>query len=131
MRSGWATHWQSVRSIGVVTTRPRLHRALTLMQGFVPFDAVWITIASLLVTSAGCLARLRFGHPTLWHELGRPNLLPGRSLAPSAALTRFYWSRRVATLGDPSLSRWVTALRVQQVLLAAVLSFMTWHIAKG
>jgi len=101
------------------------------MPGFVPFDAVWITIASLLVTSAGCLTRLRLVHPTLWHELGRPQLLPGRSLAPNAALTRFYWSRRVAALDDPSLARWVTALRVQQLLLAGVLSLMTWRLVLG
>ncbi|MDJ0786575.1 MAG: hypothetical protein QNK05_07175 [Myxococcota bacterium] len=91
------------------------------MSGFVPFDAVWISIAALLVTSAGCHSRLRVRHPVLWHELGRPGLLPGRSLRPSASLTRFYWSGRVASLEDPSLSRWVTALRVQQVFLYTVL----------
>jgi hypothetical protein len=90
---------------------------------FVPFDAFWLALAALLVASAGSLARLRSRHASLWQELGSPRFLPTRSsgLASSTALTRFYWSRRVADLGDPSLTRWVTALRCGQIALAAVL----------
>ena len=95
---------------------------------FVPFDAIWITLGSLLVTSAGCYARLRHRHPAVWYELGCPRILPTRSLAPSAALTRFYWSRRVTALADPSLHRWVLALRVQQVFLATGLAVMAQRL---
>lgn len=88
---------------------------------FVPFDAFWILCAALLVASARALALLRAGHPGVWQELGRPALWPGLRLRASAALTRFYWSPRVAALGDARLHRWVTVLRVLQLLLAAVL----------
>ncbi len=88
---------------------------------FVPFDAFWIVLAALLVASARILARLRSGHPGVFEELGRPTLLP-RGVGPSAALTRFYWSRRAAALGDADLLRWVRALRVLQLLFAGVLA---------
>jgi len=89
-------------------------------MAFVPFDALWLATAAVLVAAAGSLARLRETHRALWEELGRPGMLPRRGLAGSAALTRFYWSRRVARLGDPTLSRWVTALRAGQLALAGV-----------
>ncbi len=88
---------------------------------FAPVDAFWLAVAALLVASAGCLARLRKHHPTFWQELGSPTFLPSCGLASSSALTRFYWSRRVSRLGDPSLTRWVTALRCLQLALCAVL----------
>jgi hypothetical protein len=88
---------------------------------FVPFDAFWLAVAGLLVACAGSLARLRTEHRAVWEQLGRPRLLPSRGLGSSAALTRFYWSRRVSELADPCLTRWVTALRALQLSLAAVL----------
>lgn len=89
-------------------------------MSFVPFDAFWILVAALLVTSARILMLLRSHHGLVWQGLGRPGLLP-RGLGPSASLTRFYWSRRVAELGDPALARWVQALRCLQILLLIVL----------
>ena len=88
---------------------------------FVPFDAFWIVFAALLVASARILLLLRSGHPEVWEELGRPTLLPRGGVGRNAALTRFYWSRRVGGLGDADLRRWVVALRVLQLILAAVL----------
>lgn len=90
---------------------------------FVPFDAFWIVLAGLLVASARVLARLRTIHPELWVELGRPRMLP-RSTTASAGLTRFYWSRRPAALGDPDLQRWVRAMRVLHLLMAGVLAVL-------
>lgn len=88
---------------------------------FVPFDAFWILVAALLVTLARILALLRSRHPEVFEELGRPGLLPGSSVARSAKLTRFYWSRRAQALADPELRFWVLALRVLQLLLAVLL----------
>jgi len=88
---------------------------------FVPFDAFWIVLAGLLVSLARILARLRTRHPDVWEELGCPTLLPRQGIGTSAALTRFYWSRRTSDLGDPVLRHWVLALRVLQLLLAIVL----------
>lgn len=98
-------------------------RHLRNMPGlpFAPFDAFWILLAALLVTSARILRLLRDGHWEVWVELGRPTLLPRGGAARSAGLTRFYWSRRIRGLGDSDLRRWVVALRVLQLLLAAVL----------
>ncbi len=89
-------------------------------MAFVPFDALWLAVAAVLVASAGSLARLRAHHTGLWLELGGPGMLPRQGVSTCAALTRFYWSRRVGRLGDPSLSRWVTALRAGQLGLVAV-----------
>jgi len=91
---------------------------------FVPFDAFWIVLAALLVTSARTLGLLRSGHRQVWEELGCPTLLPRGGVGRSAALTRFYWSRRVGALGDPDLRRWVVALRALQLLLAGVLAVL-------
>ena len=91
------------------------------MPALVPFDAFWLGLSALLVASAGSLARLRDRHAAVWQQLGSPTFLPTRGLAASAALTRFYWSRRVGDLRDPGLTRWVTALRVLQLAFAAVL----------
>ena len=88
---------------------------------FTPFDAFWILLSALLVTSARILVLLRSGHRELWVELGRPTLLPRGGVGRSAGLTRFYWSRRTRGLDDSDLRRWVVALRVLQLLLAAVL----------
>ncbi len=90
---------------------------------FVPFDAFWIVLAALLVTSARVLARLRVCHPDLWAALGRPRMVP-RSVMASSELTRFYWSRAPRALGDPDLFRWVRTMRVLQVLLAGVLGVL-------
>lgn len=97
--------------------------------GFTPFDAFWILVAALLVTTARILVLLRSGHPELWEELGCPTLLPRRGIGRSAALTRFYWSRRVGELDDPALCRWVTALRVLQLFLASVLGVLGASLA--
>ncbi|MCP5055267.1 MAG: hypothetical protein GY937_00940 [bacterium] len=88
---------------------------------FAPFDAFWILLSAVLVTSARILRLLRHGHWEVWVELGRPTLLPRGGVGASAGLTRFYWSRRVRGLGDSDLRRWVITLRVLQLLLAAVL----------
>ena len=97
----------------------------------IPFDAFWLAFSASLVASAGCLARLREHHRGLWVELGRPAMLPRHGLAPSVALTRFYWSARVARLGDPVLSCWVTALRACQLCLAGVLGVLYVRILGG
>lgn len=91
---------------------------------FVPFDAFWILFAALLIASARILQLLRSGHPELWEELGRPTLVPRGGVGRSAALTRFYWSRRIGGLGDADLRRWVVALRILQLLLAGVLGVL-------
>jgi hypothetical protein len=96
---------------------------------FTPFDAFWILVAALMVTTARILVLLRSGHPGLWEELGCPTLLPRGDIGRSAALTRFYWSRRVGELGDPALRRWVTALRVLQLFLATVLGVLGTSLA--
>jgi hypothetical protein len=101
------------------------------VSAFVPFDAFWITTAALLVVSAGSLARLRRVHRGVWLELGAPRLLPTKGLSSSAALTRFYWSRRVAALHDPGLTPWVTALRILQIGLAAVLVALAEQVARA
>ena len=99
---------------------------------FVPFDAFWIVLAALLVTLARILVLLRSRHQETWEELGCPTLLPHRDLVRSAALTRFYWSRRALALGDPELCRWVVTLRVLQLLFAAVLiGLSAWLPASG
>jgi len=95
---------------------------------FVPFDAFWMLVAALLVTSARIPALLRGRHRALWWELGRPGLLPQRSLGRQAALSRFYWSGRVRDLRDPQLRRWVTAHRTFQLLLAATLVRLGWML---
>jgi hypothetical protein len=103
-----------------------------LSSPFVAFDAFWIVLAGLLVSIAQITARLRRNHPQVWEEFGRPSLLPRRRIGASAALTRLYWSRRIATLEDPALRHWVYALRTLQVLLAIVLGVL-WNtfIATG
>ena len=95
-----------------------------LAATFVPFDAFWLALAALFVALAGTLARLRSHHPLLFEELGRPTLLPRQGIAGSAALTRFYWSRRGLGTGDATLTRWLTAVRALQVLLAGVLAVL-------
>lgn len=93
---------------------------------FAPFDAFWILLSALLVTSARILRLLRHEHWEVWVELGRPTLLPRGGARRSAGLTRFYWSGRVRGLGDSDLRRWVVGLRVLQLLFAAVL-IVLWH----
>ena len=97
---------------------------------FVRFDAFWLVLAALLVTLARLLERLRSRHPEVWEELGRPALLHRRGVGVSAGLTRFYWSRRVAALGDPTLWRWVQLLRALQLMLVAVLVTL-WALHLG
>ena len=89
---------------------------------FVPFDAFWLLLAGILVCLARILALLRSRHRSVWTQLGCPSLLPRAGIANSTALTRFYWSRRIAALGDPELQCWVILLRVLQLLLAFVLA---------
>jgi hypothetical protein len=88
---------------------------------FVPFDAFWLALTAVLVTSARAHALLRHRHPDVWHAMDSPPYLPRRGLAGAAALTRFYWSPRVGALGDADLLRWARSLRFSQVCLAAVL----------
>lgn len=90
-------------------------------MSFVAFDAFWLAAAGLLVALAGTLARLRNCHPALYRELGQPTLLPRLGLGKSVGLTRFYWSRRATAHDDPTLSRWITAVRCHQCMLALVL----------
>ncbi|MCP3985238.1 MAG: hypothetical protein GY723_12685 [bacterium] len=91
---------------------------------FVAFDAFWILLAALFVTSARILMLLRTSHQEVWIELGKPTLLPRGGVGRSAGLTRFYWSRRSTGLGDPDLHRWIVALRILQLLLAVVLGVL-------
>ncbi|MEM7410026.1 MAG: hypothetical protein AAF430_07330 [Myxococcota bacterium] len=88
---------------------------------FVPFDAFWLCLACLLVSSAGCLRRLRRHHPQVWDALGQPGFLPFGNWSGSRSLTAFYWSGQPARLPDPTLHRWVLAQRTGQLCLAMVL----------
>ena len=90
----------------------------------VPFDAFWLCVSTLLITSAGSLARLRKYHPRVWIQLGQPRLLPFGNWEGSRALSGFYWSRRPARLGDPTLARWIWAQRAGQLALLVVLAVL-------
>lgn len=88
---------------------------MPLNEPVVALAAFFAIFVVAIAVTVGCLKRLRSAHPVEWERLGRPSLSSIGPLPGKFNLFKYNWSGTYRRLGDPSLARSFSLLKVCDV----------------